>query len=89
MGIGLFLLANAIFPILSYQLFVSPRFRQPDFIKPVSGEGLISQPVETFTPVVLGEEETSAFLEIEKWFPTAPKFEPRPTKITHYTLSIP
>jgi len=89
MGIGLLLFGSAAFPILSYQIFTSPRFRQPEFLKPVATDSLIRQPIETFTPIVLGEEEASTFLEIEKWFPTAPKFEPRPTKITHYTLSIP
>lgn len=88
MAAGLFLFGNAAFPILSYQLFVSPRFRQPEFLRPVSGESLIQEPLETFTPIVLGEEEVNAFLEVEKWFPSKP-FEPRPTKITHYTLSIP
>lgn len=88
MAVGLLLFGSAAFPILSYQLFTSPRFRQPEFLKPVSTESLARQPVETFTPIVLGEEEASAFLEIEKWFPSAP-FEPRLTKITHYTLSIP
>jgi len=50
---------------------------------------LLAQPVQTFVPIVLGEEEAAAFLDIEKWFPTAPKFTPSSTKITHYTLSIP
>ncbi len=88
MAIGLFLFGSAAFPILSYELFASPRFRQPEFIRPVAEESLISQPLETFTPVVLGEEESNLFLEVEKWFPTKP-FQPRLTKITHYTLSIP
>lgn len=89
MAVGFYLLASAALPIVSYQLFVSPRFRQVEFIKPVAGDVLLAQPAETFTPMVLGEEESAAFLDIDQWFPAAPKIEGRVTKITHYTLSIP
>jgi len=89
MGIGIFLFGYAALPILSYQFFISPRFRQPEFLTPVSSQNLISQSLETFTPIVLGEEEVDNFLAIEKWFPSAPKLEVRSTKITHYTISVP
>jgi len=89
MGIGIFLFGYAALPILSYQFFISPRFRQPEFLTPVSGQNLIGQSLETFTPIVLGEEEIDNFLAIEKWFPSAIPLEVRSTKITHYTISIP
>jgi len=87
MGFGLFLVANAAFPILSYQFFVSPRFSQTELIRPIA-EGATDR-LQTFTPVVLGEEEAEDFTQVDRWFPTAPKTEIKPSKITHYALSIP
>jgi sortase A len=86
MGLGLFLVGNAALPILSYQFFISPRFSGSEFIKPVAEGVNYSQ---TFTPVVLGEEEIMDFTQIDKWFPAAPRPEIKLSKITHYTLSIP
>lgn len=88
MTVGLFLVGNAVFPILSYQLFLSPRFSRPELIKPIAEDSFAQSP-QTFTPQVLGEEEALDFTKIERWFPTAPHLEVKPSKITHYTLSIP
>jgi len=38
---------------------------------------------------VLGEESILDYTKPSSWFPTAPRLPPRPSKITHYTLSIP
>jgi sortase A len=70
---GIVFLANALLPILIYEI-KSQNFSPP----------LIS-PVE-----VLGE--TTAVVDYSRpsnWFPTAPKLPPKPSKITHWTLSIP
>ncbi|MBM3208864.1 sortase [Candidatus Shapirobacteria bacterium] len=89
MMVGIFLLANAVLPIISYQLFISPRFSRQEFVRPISQEDLLRQPAEVFTPVVLGEEAPFEYIDFAKWFPSASKPEGRPSKITHYTISIP
>ena len=70
---GIVFLANALLPIVSYEI-KSQNFSQQ----------LIS-PVE-----VLGE--TNAIVDYSQprsWFPTAPELPLTPSKITHYTISIP
>lgn len=37
---------------------------------------------------VLGEETILDYTKPSSWFPTAPELPPRPSKISHYTLSI-
>jgi len=72
-GAGLVFLGNAISPILLYEL-KSQSFSQQ----------LIS-PVEVF-----GEATTVVdYSRPSAWFPTAPNLPPKPSKITHYALSIP
>lgn len=74
---GVTLIASATVPIFVYQFFVSPKFSK--MIKPI--------PEET----VLGEQEQEEvdYTQVSNWFPEAPKLPPLPSKITHYTLSIP
>ena len=72
--IGGVFLANALLPILQYEI-KSGRFNQ-----------------EMIAPVVLGEtveEKEIDYTNPHNWFPTAPQLPVRPSKITHYTLSIP
>ena len=72
--LGLIFLANAFWPIISYEV-KSRRFIKPQLISPVS---------------VLGESTTVVdYSRPSTWFPTAPSLPPKPSKITHYTLSIP
>lgn len=77
---GFILIGAAVVPIFFYQFFVSPNFSKPKMVKPVSEE-----------TVVLGEKanEEADYTLLSSWFPEAPKFPPLPSKITHYTLSIP
>jgi sortase A len=71
---GVLFLGSVFYPILSYE------FKSLSFSK----EKLIS-PVE-----VLGDATTVVdYSRPSAWFPTAPSLSPRPSKITHYTLSIP
>ena len=71
--VGLLFLGSVFYPILSYE-FKSQRFTQQ----------LIS-PVE-----VLGDSTTVIdYSRPSTWFPTAPDLSPQPSKITHYTLSVP
>src|SRR4030042_997630 len=71
--VGIIFLTSVFWPILRYE-FKSQNFTQQ----------LIS-PVE-----VLGESTTVVdYSRPSAWFPTAPNLPPQPSKITHYTLSIP
>ncbi|PIU03269.1 hypothetical protein COT44_04340 [Candidatus Shapirobacteria bacterium CG08_land_8_20_14_0_20_39_18] len=73
LGTGLIL--SALFPILSYQFFVSPQVT-----------GLLNPAVSS---IVLGQSSTLDTTQISNWFVNAPKLPPLPSKITHYSLSIP
>lgn len=77
--IGLSLVGFVIAPILSYQFLIAPRFSSS--IKPIPND-------QASSPVVLAEE-TPDYTRPINWFPTAPRLPPRPSRITHYTLSIP
>ncbi len=71
--LGIVFLSSAFWPILSYE-FKSRQF----------SSSLIS-PVD-----VLGESTTVVdYSQPTTWFPTAPSLPPKPSKITHYNLSIP
>lgn len=86
---GLFLLASAAGPILFYQLFFSPGF-QRELVSPVGKDFLVTTKVEKGE--VLGKEiiETNADMSrVANWFPSAPRFSTQPSKITHYTISVP
>lgn len=71
--VGMFFLVSVFYPILNYEL-KSQRFA-PQLISPVE---------------VLGDSTTVIdYSRPSSWFPTAPSLSPLPSKITHYTLSIP
>ena len=71
--LGAIFLANAFWPIINYEI-KSRHFTQ-QLISPVS---------------VLGESTTVIdYSQPKTWFPTAPSLPPKPSKITHYTLTIP
>lgn len=74
--VGLTLIGNAALPILSYELTRS-RFNQP-LVSPLSSQGII-----------LGQEASLDYSNPKVWFPTAPVLPPKPSRITHYNLSIP
>jgi len=75
---GIILLANVTLPIIFYQLRSKANFSQP-----------LLSPMSRTSAQVLGEERVIDYSEPASWFPTAPKLPLRPSKITHYTLSIP
>lgn len=82
--VGLFLIANAIFPIFSYELTTSGRFKR-EVIKPIPEQALTDS-----YPEILGAGASGIdYTKPSNWFPAAPKLPPRPSRITHYTLSIP
>jgi sortase A len=73
--VGLVLIGSAVVPIFFYQFFVSPRFSR--MVRPVTEE------------TVLGSHTETDFTRVFNWFPTAPKLPPLPSRITHYTITIP
>lgn len=76
---GLSLVSFAAVPILFYQVFVSSRFTQ--LIKPIP-----DNPTEQ---AVLGTTSGADMTQVSNWLPNAPALPSRPSKITHYNLSIP
>jgi len=76
--LGLFLISFALVPVFSYKLSSSPRF--VPLVEPISEETKME---------VLGVNEATDFKRPVNWFIKMPNFPPRPTRITHYNLSIP
>lgn len=75
---GIILVANVTLPILLYQLRGKANFSQR-FLSPTKETNI----------QVLGGEAVVDYSKASSWFPTAPKLPPRPSKITHYTISVP
>lgn len=78
--LGLFLASSAIFPIVFYEVFYSPQLKP--LVVPIAEEG-------DDTSEVLGEKTNLDLTRPANWFYQAPHFPPRPSRITHYSLSIP
>jgi len=71
--LGTFLVGNAFFPIFLYQL-KSLRFSQPVLVTPVESSSY---------------NFYNDYNNYKNWFPSASSLPLRPSKITHYNLSIP
>lgn len=87
---GILFLVNAAYPIVSYQLLVSPRFSQ-SFVSP-SSEAAIAQSFGASKPAVLGTEiDLVDLTKASNWFPEAKTavFSATETSSSSYTLSIP
>lgn len=71
--LGLVFLGNAALPLFSYEV----KKNQLNY--------------SVASPIVLGEKSVSSlsYANPRNWFPVAPQLPPRPSKITHYSLSIP
>ncbi len=84
--VGLFFLGNVVYPIVSYQLFMAPKFADI-FLSPTSE----SQAQLSFSgpPVVLGQEiDLVDFTQVKNWFPgSEATFDEG--KESYYRLSIP
>ncbi|MDP3955172.1 MAG: sortase [bacterium] len=83
--VGLFLISSAAAPISYYQFFISPNFGR-EMVKPVADDFLT---VKAQKQEVLGEQANLDMSKASNWFPSAPRLEIRPSKITSYSLSIP
>jgi sortase A len=71
--LGLVFMGNAVLPLAFYE--IKKTYFQP----------------KLSSPLVLGEDSTpnSSYANPRNWFPVLPQLPPRPSKITHYSLSIP
>jgi len=83
--LGLVLISNAVTPIFSYQLVLSPHFKKEEVVSPI-GDKAIKDSLSIYSQV-LGEDTWSA--DIKNWFPET--FYPQLTNetIDNYYLSIP
>ena len=95
---GLFLIFLVLYPLLNYNLNLR-RWQKNSFVSPIS-EIAIVQAKELVNPTVSenaayeNKDELRIIEEIDynlisNWFPTVSSEENQPSKITHYTLSIP
>jgi sortase A len=73
--IGSGLILSVLFPILSYQFYLSPQV-----------SALVDPSV---SKTVLGKSSNSDYSSVSNWFSKVPRLPPLPSKITHYTISIP
>lgn len=78
---GILLIANVLWPILSYELFTAPSLRPRMFFSPVP-------PADSET-VTKEKEAKKDLTRPQNWFPNASFPEKKEARITHYTLSIP
>lgn len=91
MTVGSILLANAVWPILSYELFTGPSLRSAEASSQVTDTNVQTReyllPTPKPTPVVVAE--TLDYTDLSNWFPqqAMPLIAPGPLKT--YTLSIP
>jgi len=83
LGIGFFLLANGIFPILSYQIRYAPQFA-PIYSPVPEGSNWHS-------PLAVSAKENRDFTLISSWFVEEPSLteEKDADRIPYYTLDIP
>ena len=77
---GIVLVANVLWPILSYELFTAPTLKQYEFLSPVPVSGK-----EDSLESTINQDLTRP----QNWFPKAKFSRKTESRITHYTLSIP
>ena len=93
MTVGSVMIANVIWPILSYQLINSPQFQRTELIAPIPKEALGSTPNKEIVasrpelPVAQVQGADLDYTKASNWFPDAQLLVPE--KPESYTLSIP
>lgn len=86
--LGIFLIGNAVMPVLSYQLLFSSKFKNEEIISPFVSD--LNKNSFSLSSQVLGEETRGLeSTSIRTWFPQAPLPTISPPKISTYYLSIP
>lgn len=79
--LGLFLLGNGVFPILSYQIRYASHFSP--LYSPVS-QGSVWH-----SPIIASAKEDKDFTLISSWFEEKPELEEKEQEVSYYTLDIP
>ena len=102
MTLGSVLIANVLWPIISYQLFEAPKLAKTEFIAPISKSQLDAvrygvmeskeiaanqAPQAMAAPEVLGAEVD--YTDARNWFPVAPSSFEDEKKETIYSIDIP
>lgn len=93
MTVGLFLISIVFYSIFVYKVNLLTR-NEHKLLTPVNPTYIIEAKDLTFPLVEKSEEVKPAvgnvnYLKVKNWFPSAPIARVTPSKITHYTLSIP
>jgi len=99
--VGATFLTTVFYPLVSYQLS-NQRWQQQTLLAPISelqvaeAKGMVNPLSNAMMPEVLAAQNQQPevvsdidFTKASNWFPTAPSLPVRPSKITHYQLSIP
>ncbi len=87
--IGLTLVANAVTPVISYQIKFSPGFEKKEWLSPLAA-GLNSASFSVFNQILGEEVGEDEFINARNWFPEAPFPSPDPQKeVSPYSLSVP
>jgi|SRR3989344_6031084 len=98
MGLGAILISSVAVPIIYQELVISPGLRRVSFISPLPGSLQDIQArtqvagTSTYEPPALPTISTPSkidYTQATNWFPQAQITQPNPSKITHYTISIP
>jgi sortase A len=78
--VGIALILSVASPILFYQLSTDSLRRK--ILSPIGGKGQLSG-------VALGQSGEVDYTNLGNWYPSLPDLPPVPSRITHYTISIP
>jgi len=82
--LGLVFVSGAVFPVISYQLKLSPKFQSEEVLSPLSSN------LNSVFSQVLGEQiPTDDLSNIRNWFPQAPFSFSKKEENSPYYLSIP
>jgi sortase A len=87
--IGSLIIANVLWPIISYQFFISPSLETNQLVMPIDKSEVVAYQdfVNAAAPLPVSGKELD-FTNPANWFPAA-NYDQHVSKITHYTISIP
>ncbi len=95
--LGSLIIANVTWPIIHYQLFISPSLNRAELITPINiNQTAFVAPTSANTSTLTTSPLTNQVLSQEidytkasNWFPGLNYLDSKNSKITHYTISIP
>ena len=94
--IGSLLVANVAWPIIQYNIFLSPNLTRQTLISPIdeTQTAFFTSPTANSAPTTDSTIQTIAgkepdYTNAQNWFPSADFTAPSPSKITNYTIDIP